>query len=431
MNSKSLVIDMIAGSQLRDTQGETLSIEGADISELEAGRGRINNDHGKGFFNCLGKVTGAKKIFKVEDCEDDRHHYYWEKVKSPYIYVKAELFNDGDHPNARAAAAILRNIHKTDCPLKIKSSVEGGVIARGLKDPTLLARTKIHSVALTFVPANQATLVEPLNLDKSSDQTADMILIKSVLHLAQTNVPSFRHITRAASAEKIEQNIGKIMTALGKDVPADLKQELIKASLERKIAENVIAINQLGKALTAGYGGAGAPTGMTGGGVLQGESQELGPKGLNFITCDHCGKEQVYGKFQVKCREPDCSKAFSMNKLEKFFSLQKSKSNTPEQQAKIDLFLKRKAAGQPTHETQGGGTKGHLPPQKEGSFHGEDMVTSGKIVTKRFSYEKKNTGEKGFGSTPQQEKHHWSWDHKNKKWNHIRTTHGSPNIGGR
>lgn len=569
---------MCAGSQLRDTQGEMLDVNGADISELEAGRGRINDNHGKGFFNCLGKVISAKKIMKAEDCEDDRQRYYWEKVKSPYVYVKAKLFNDEDHPNAKAAAAILRNIHKTDCPLKVKASVEGGVVSRGIKDPTLLAKTKIHSVALTFVPANQATLVEPLNLSKSdNDVEADMTLIKSVLHLAQTNVPSFRHITRTASAEKIEQNINKIMTALGKEVPTDLKQELIAASLERRIADNIVTINKLvksaihprdlwnaaggantphdhpshevlkdywleqghapdetgqlhvpnnlassalqrfatwdklhpnarpllrnmdntswkhytnkpvqphelsthpgiradhdraidaanhvihnhlpafldghpelkehvaalralptlkttedflraqplisnaanaiygvdenlalgansnnrhwisdnstkawstvddaghqgledvvakgsdpvwnvtrmaqsaaqaaarahhfrnndishvskklnndvhdmlwnwaypdvQKSLNAGYGGAGLPTDMTGGSVLQSESQEIGPKGLSFITCDDCGDEQVYGKFQVKCRK--CNKAFSMNKLEKFF----------------------------------------------------------------------------------------------------------------
>ena len=33
--AKSLWIDGILGSQLRDTQGEMLSVEGADISELE------------------------------------------------------------------------------------------------------------------------------------------------------------------------------------------------------------------------------------------------------------------------------------------------------------------------------------------------------------------------------------------------------------
>src|SRR5688500_5534694 len=203
MSKDPLEIDMIAGSQLRDTQGEMLSVDGADIADLQIGRGRLNDNHGKGFFNSIGKVTSAKKIFGPEDCEDDRHKYYWEKVKSPFIYVRGFLYDDEDHPNARAAAAILRNIHKSDCPLKLKASVEGGVIARGLKDSNLLARTKIHSVALTFTPANQNTLVEPLNLKKTNvDWEEDKRLIKSVVHLAMTNVPSFRHITRRASAEK-------------------------------------------------------------------------------------------------------------------------------------------------------------------------------------------------------------------------------------
>lgn len=550
MAKRPLEIDMCSSSQLRDTQGEMLNVEGADITELELGKGRLNDNHGKGFFNCLGKVTAAKKIFKAEDCEDDRQRYYWEKVKSPYIYVKGVLFDDEDHPNAKAAAAILRNIHKTDCPLKVKASVEGGVVSRGISDPALLARTKIHSVALTFVPANQATLVEPLNLDKADvDAEADMTLIKSVMHLAQTNVPSFRHITRDASAEKIEKNINEIFEALGSDA-VSLKQVLIRDSLQSKIFENVVRINEMvhaeveqmdksfkgalagaalmaatpavsappsapsaevphvqqapkqpqlentvpeehralyesvaqedpvlgaigqvessgatnynheadkngwraggmfgmrptaaayvlhthpelakkypelaeaaknvnknhemftkrfnedpnaavdfaralvgrnksktrglkmlihswnhglkgtwdrfkqegqgaidndeyvqkvldamksapkrepkqqlathtpmKKALTAGYGGAGAPTSMSGGGVLQSESQEVGPKSITFITCDNCGKEQVYGKYQVKCREPDCGKAFSMAKLEKFFRSQRS-----------------------------------------------------------------------------------------------------------
>ena len=432
MAKRPLEIDMCSSSQLRDTQGEMLNIEGADITELELGKGRLNDNHGKGFFNCLGKVTAAKKIFKAEDCEDDRQRYYWEKVKSPYIYVKGELFDDEDHPNAKAAAAILRNIHKTDCPLKVKASVEGGVVARGISDPALLARTKIHSVALTFVPANQATLVEPLNLDKSEvDIEANMTLIKTVMHLAETQVPSFRHIVRDATAERIENNVNKIMAALGTEDALNLKKALLQDALEGRIANNIekiyqlVKTNSMEKALMAGYG---TPTSMTGGSVLQSESQELGPKKLSFITCDHCGKEQVYGKFQVKCREPNCGKAFSMAKLEKFFSLQKSKQNTPEQQAKINQFLNRKAKGQDTHETTGTGTKGHLPPQKEGSFHMEGATTNGKIVNKRFSYENKKTNERGFGISPQRELHHWSWDHKNKKWNHIRTTFSSPNA---
>lgn len=255
MAKKPLEIDMIAGSQLRDTQGEMLSVEGADISELEAGKGRLNDNHGKGFFNSIGRITGAKKIFKKEDCENERQEYYWDKVKAPYIYVKGYLYDDEDHPNARAAAAILRNIHKSDTPLQLKASVEGGVVARGIADSTLLARTKIHSVALTFTPANNATLIEPTSLNKSEvDEVADMLLIKSVLHLAETNVPSFRHIVRDASATKVQNNLYKLVDLMKElgiegDITIPSKQKILEKALEQKIQTNMAMINEMVKDL--------------------------------------------------------------------------------------------------------------------------------------------------------------------------------------
>ena len=119
MKSKQLWLDGVVGSQLRDTQGEMLNVEGADISDLERGAGRWNDNHGKGFFNSLGIITEAKKIQNEKDCANDRHKYYWDKVKAPFIYAKGYLHNDEDHPNAKAAAAILRNIHKADTPLRL------------------------------------------------------------------------------------------------------------------------------------------------------------------------------------------------------------------------------------------------------------------------------------------------------------------------
>lgn len=465
--NKRLFIDMCAGSELKDTQGETLSVEGADISELENGNGRLNDNHGKGFFNSIGRVTTAKKIFKAEDCDNERQKYYWEKIKAPYIYVAGELYNDEDHPNAKAAAAILRNIHREDVPLKMKASVEGGVISRGINDPSRLARTKIHSVALTFTPANNATLVEPINLDKSNiDWEADAQLIKSVMHLSETNVPSFRHIERHASASTIIDNINKIqelaktvgldiqvspmspeqvmkqaavykvhnnlkqinemIKAIGSDglpvkpkfVPSarakareahqdnirqkmdnfeqnmgqikqeaemapnpvnvvrnkpieqnvpdtmqiknaakvkqentlqmhankamnniahlkDVHSDLISRGIHPDKAQAVVnkirsymdikkseqydkARNNMLKALTAGFGGAGAPTDLTGGGVFQTESIEDGRKkdSIKYISCDNCGDEQVYMKHQVKCRK--CGSNYSLDKLNKF-----------------------------------------------------------------------------------------------------------------
>lgn len=251
--AKKLKIDMCAGSELKDTQGETLSVEGADITDLLEGRGRLNDNHGKGFFNSIGRITEAKKIFKAEDCDNERHKYYWEKIKAPYIYAAGELFNDEDHPNAKAAAAILRNIHREDAPLSMKASVEGGVLSRGITDSSRLARTKIHSVALTFTPANNATLVEPLSIDKSdSNWEADKQLIKSVMHLAETNIPSFRHVERHASANTIHDNILKIQElakTLGIDI--EVKQSnpdtIMKQAVIHKITNNIKKINELTK----------------------------------------------------------------------------------------------------------------------------------------------------------------------------------------
>lgn len=256
MAKQSLEIDMIAGSQLRDTQGEMLSVEGADISELEAGKGRFNDNHGKGFFNSIGRITGARKIFKAEDCEDERHKYYWDKVKAPYVYVKGYLYDDDqDHMNARAAAAILRNIHREDAPLKLKASVEGGILARGEKDEKLLASTKIHSIALTFTPANNATLVEPLSLVKSLPEPGDEALIKSVMHLAQDwdSIPSFRAIERRASSERIYDNLHKIseLTKQLKGEELSIKipssNEILRSAIQAKIEKNVNKINALVK----------------------------------------------------------------------------------------------------------------------------------------------------------------------------------------
>jgi ribosomal protein S27E len=73
----------------------------------------------------------------------------------------------------------------------------------------------------------------------------------------------------------------------------------------------------LDKALTAGYGGAGAPTAGVHGAVIQPESLERKTKkaeaGFKYVICDSCGHEQIYSKHQVKCR--DCGKAWSLAKL--------------------------------------------------------------------------------------------------------------------
>ena len=279
---KPTEIDMILATEDKDIHSESLKISGADISDLEMGRGRINDNHGKGFLNTIGRIVKAKKIFKEEDCEDDRQKYYWGQVKRPYIYAKGILFDDEeDHENARAAAVVLKKLNTESCPLAIKASVEGGTLARGGVNGKDLVKTKIHSAALTFSPANTNTWVSPLTLEKSCNPQEEERLIKHAMTLIQDDVPTFIDIKKKMDLIKIENNINKLQ---------DLK-----------------------KALMAGYGGAGKPTCLSGGGVMQKESLD---RELKYITCKNCGKEQVKQENQVKCRH--CNKGFRLKHLIKF-----------------------------------------------------------------------------------------------------------------
>lgn len=285
--------DAVASSFLRDTQGEILDINGADISELEAGRGIVNDNHSNKLPDVVGRITEAKKIFGIDDCENDRHRYYWNKIKAPYIYAAGELYDDEDHRSAKAAAAILRNQHRTDSPLRLKCSVEGGIVERGEKDERILKRTKIRGLALTFTPANNATLVEGLGLAKSTTTTAEELeLIKSFAPYASQDVPSLIDLSQTISIANIRRNVEKI-------------HEIVDS----------VKHDGLSKGLTAGYGGAGAPTNMTGGSVLQTESVEGGHT-FKYIDCPNCGKDQPYTRYQVKCRK--CGKSFPFDTLAKF-----------------------------------------------------------------------------------------------------------------
>jgi len=154
----------IAGSEFLDKQGETLSVDGADISSLALG-GIVNDNHQKGFFNTLGTITYAKKMKSKEDASTKEEKYFWEKVKTPCIYVQGELFDDDEHPNSKAAAAVLKASKKSP-NLFVKASVEGKVLAKN-KLTGVLERTFVNAVALTLTPVNTNTLIEPMGLTKS------------------------------------------------------------------------------------------------------------------------------------------------------------------------------------------------------------------------------------------------------------------------
>jgi hypothetical protein len=276
---KGLLIDGCAGTSAIDSQQERLNIEGCDITPLKS-FGRINDNHSKTFAGSIGRIIDAKKILKKEDCSNERQKMYWEKVKKPYIYVRGELYNDEDHPNAKAAAAIMSHLNTNKAPLSVRMSVEGSVIAR--KEGGVLDRTKVHSVALTFTPANKETLALPIDDLKKSEAVINWEpLIKSVDII--DNPPSF--------------------------IESGSDDKLINLAL--KITNIINVITDLKKALTAGYPSSSDPSSLVGGGVLQ-----VPNLAKMSVTCDNCGKKQIVSKNQVKCGH--CGSQFSMQKISQY-----------------------------------------------------------------------------------------------------------------
>ena len=130
----------------------------------------------------------------------------------------------------------------------------------------------------------------------------------------KSNIVVGRHAKKAAADPAHLENIFNQLKESHGEAKAKMAVGKIKEHMNKSIKDSLI------KALTAGYGGAGAPGGLTGGGVIQSESLDDGrtikndiTDGISYISCDNCGNEQVYMKHQVRCRS--CNKSFSLEKL--------------------------------------------------------------------------------------------------------------------
>ena len=157
---------------------------------------------------------------------------------------------------------------------------------------------------------------DPIQTSKLSTED-----IKPVTGIQQkANVVVGRHAMKAAKDPAHLDNIYSQLKESHGHAKALAAVAKIKSGMKKSIKDSLF------KALTAGYGGAGAPMSNSGGGVIQSESLDDGrPKditamkgetsdGISYISCNECGHEQVHMKHQVKCRE--CNKNFPLSKLE-------------------------------------------------------------------------------------------------------------------
>lgn len=163
--SKNTIIDGIAASEHLDSSGESLSIEGMDISSLGGPDSILNWEHGSKDrpTQVVGKVTFAKKLLKASDAKTKREKYFWNKSKKPMVYIKAELFDGVGHSGAQDVAAMLRYNNKDkgeDSRLVVGFSIEGGKIE---KNGMTVTKSIARDVAITVKPCNKvcdAELIE-------------------------------------------------------------------------------------------------------------------------------------------------------------------------------------------------------------------------------------------------------------------------------
>lgn len=228
MKFLGMVIDGILGSEAVDTSAEVLDIKGADISRLTI----ANYEHkgpsdkaGNGE-EVVGKVLYSKKIYKADDCDNDRQLEYWNKIKLPFIYGIIRLADGAGHRGALALAALIRDYDAHDSKNGLSFSVEGHTVER---DGQTLKATIIKKVAITHGPCNHATALGLL-ADPAAPEGYKKMPYKGDISKLFPN-DSWKEL-RDPSVEKSEDDLKVLF------------KDLVKAKVFDKIQ----------KALTAGMG---------------------------------------------------------------------------------------------------------------------------------------------------------------------------------
>lgn len=150
------LIDGLAGSEALDTSGERLSVPGCDITDYQRKKATLVYEHRSGAKgnarDVVGRVIYGKKLFREEDCENDRQKYFWGKCKMPCIYVVCRLRDSEGNQDAVALMAELRAAKKHDEPMILGFSVEGKTIDQVGHQ---LKSTVCRDLAATYKPANR------------------------------------------------------------------------------------------------------------------------------------------------------------------------------------------------------------------------------------------------------------------------------------
>ncbi len=173
-----MVIDGISASEHLDSSGEVLKIDGHDISDMLEGRAQINWEHNNDSpEDIIGQIIYARKIKKKSDCEDERQEMFWDSCKVPFVYIRAELFDDEEHPGAVAAAALIRYYKNRGIKVQAGFSVEGATLD---KQDNVLKRSVGRRCALTLRPCNKSAISDVYEDSKNKDLAKFMQINKPI-----------------------------------------------------------------------------------------------------------------------------------------------------------------------------------------------------------------------------------------------------------
>jgi hypothetical protein len=160
-SSTGMLLDGIFGSEQIDSSGEILSVEGCDISTLDVD-GVANWEHlgsedkGHTPSQIVGRVIYAKKIFKANDCDNEREKKFWEAVgKVPFIYGVIRLYDGAGHAAAADLAAQIRDAVANDETILARYSVEGSTLTQ---KGNRLEKTIARKIAITVKPCNRTAV---------------------------------------------------------------------------------------------------------------------------------------------------------------------------------------------------------------------------------------------------------------------------------
>lgn len=231
-----MIIDGVAASEAIDSSGEILDVKGCDTSDLENGVGVLNYEHrgddanGASPNDVVGKIIFCKKIFKKDECDDKRQEFYWDKVKLPFIYIKARLYDGAGHPGAIAAAAMIRDHHANNEPILARYSIEGSTLK---KEGNRLMRSMARKVALTLKPCNKSAISGLLSDPNGPNPVSEKQATKSLLQdLADTVKSEFASYEMEVDPLVKDEPMIKTLEAGGYDAaPSTLTQG---SSLQRE-----------------------------------------------------------------------------------------------------------------------------------------------------------------------------------------------------